>query len=232
MTTGGGNAAITGQVLAYSFTTFGGPGVFSFQSGYGSGSIPGITTSGKNEAAIISKVALTAGAPGYSILTMYYVDEWAMDAYDLYIKVNNGAPVFFSQGIWTTTPAPGDPLPPPNNNPGDNFPAYPSGFPAGYTVVSPTDYIYSIPASGGATIEVKGSWTWGHQSDIAGANSGTYNAQALYTFSTPNGNYVSITIFVTDGDHCGDYALANYTFKNVGLPAGGTQTGGTVSLVQ
>jgi hypothetical protein len=43
---------------------------------------------------------------------------------------------------------------------------------------------------------------------------------------------VAISVFTTDGDHCGDYDIANYTFKNTGLPAGGTQTVGSVSLVQ
>jgi hypothetical protein len=235
MTSAGGGASLVGQVLAYSFTTFGLPGSMDFQQGYGTGSVPGIATSGKNETSIISSVKLAAapGQPNYSTLTVNYTDEWAMDGYDAYVKVNNGSPVFFSQGIWTTTPGPGSPLPPPTNNPGDQFPAYPNaGNPGSYTIKAGNDWTYSIPNSNNSTIEAKGSWTWGHQSDIAGASSGNYTAQMLYTFPNPTGNYVSITVFVLDGDHCGDYAYANYTFKNTGLPGAGSQTIGSVGLVQ
>jgi hypothetical protein len=237
MTSGGGRSALLGQVLAYSFTTFGQSGFMDFRSGYGSSSLPGIATSGKNETSIINSVSLAAaaGQPNYSTLTVNYTDEWAMDAFDTYIKVNNGSPTFFSQGIWTTTPGPGSPLPPAGNNPGDQSPAYPtSSNPGAYVINStnPPDWTYNIPSSGGASIEVKGSWTGGHQSDISGANSGNYTAQVLYTFPNPSGNYVAISVFTTDGDHCGDYDIPNYTFKNTGLPAGGTQTVGSVSLVQ
>ena len=233
--TSGNNAALDGQVLAYSFTTFGKPGIMDFGQGYGTGSVPGIATSGKNETSIISsvKLAAAAGQPNYSTLTVNYTDEWAMDGYDAYVKVNNGSPVFFSQGIWTSTPGPGAPQPPPSNNPGDQFPAYPNpGNPGSYTINAGNDWTYTIPNSNNSTIEAKGSWTWGHQSDIAGANSGNYTAQVLYTFPNPTGNYVSISVFVLDGDHCGDYAYANYTFKNTGLPGAGSQTIDSVGLVQ
>jgi hypothetical protein len=235
MTSGGGRSALLGQILAYSFTAFGQSGRMDFRSGYGSSSLPGIATSGKNETSIINSVSLAAaaGQPNFSTLTVNYTDEWSMDAYDTYIKVNNGSPTFFSQGIWTTTPGPGSPLPPPGNNPGDQNPQYPTSSGA-YTINStnPPDWTYNIPNSGGASIEVTGSWTWGHESDIPGANSGNFTAQVLYTFPNPSGNYVAISIFTTDGDHCGDYDIANYTFRNTGLPAGGSQTVGSVSLVQ
>jgi hypothetical protein len=235
MTSGGGRSALLGQILAYTFTAFGQTGTMDFQSGYGSSSLPGISTSGRNETSIINSVSLTAavGQVNYSTLTVNYTDEWSMDAFDTYIKVNNGSPIFFSQGIWNTTPGPGSPLPPPGNNPGDQYPAYPTSSGA-YTIIStsPPDWVYNIPNSGGATIEVKGSWTWGHESDIPGANSGNYTAQILYTFPNPSGSYVAVSIFTTDGDHCGDYQIANYTFRNTGQPAGGTQTVGSVSLVQ
>jgi hypothetical protein len=237
MSSGGGGSALLGQILAYSFTAFGQSGAMDFRSGYGSSSLPGIATSGKNETSIINKVSLAAaaGQPNYSTLTVSYTDEWAMDAYDSYIKVNNGSPTFFSQGIWTSTPGPGSPLPPPGNNPGDQNPAYPTASnPGAYTInsMNPPDWTYNIPNSGGASIEVKGSWAWGHQSDIIGATRGNYTAQILYTFPNPIGNYVAVSVFTTDGDHCGDYDIANYTFKNTGLPAGGTQYAGSVSLVQ
>jgi Flp pilus assembly protein TadG len=235
MTSGGGRSALLGQILAYSFTAFGQTGTMDFQSGYGSSSLPGIATSGRNETSIINSVTLAAaaGQPNYSTLTVNYTDEWSMDAYDTYIKVNNGSPIFFSQGIWNSTPGPGSPLPPPGNNPGDQYPAYPSSSGA-YTIISnsPPDWVYNIPNSGGSSIEVTGSWTWGHESDIPGANSGNYTAQIRYTFPNPSGNYVAVSIFTTDGDHCGDYDIANYTFRNTGQPAGGTQTVGSVSLVQ
>jgi len=233
MTSGG--TALVGQVLAYSFTAFGQTGTMDFRNGYGTSSLPGIATSGKNEPSIITTVTLaaTVGQVNFSTLTINYTDEWSMDAFDTYLKVNNGSPIFFSQGIWTTTPGPGSPLPPPGNNPGDQYPAYPSSSGA-YTIIStsPPDWVYNIPNSGGATIEVKGDWAWGHESDIPGASRGAYTAQILYTFPNPIGNYVGISVFTTDGDHCGDYQIANYTFRNTGQPGGGVQTIGSVILVQ
>ncbi|MHB8610952.1 MAG: pilus assembly protein TadG-related protein [Candidatus Dormibacteraceae bacterium] len=230
---GGARPALQGQVLAYSFTTFGTSGTMDFQSGYGTGAVPGIATSGRNETSIISSVSLTAAAspPNSSVLTVNYSDEWMMDGYDVYVKVNNGSPIFFSQGIWTTAPGPGAPLPPPNNNPSDAYPAYPTTS-GSYTIAAGTDWTYTIPGGNGATIEATGDWAWGHQSDIPGAASGAYTAQLIYTFPNPNGNYVSITLFALDGDHCGDYAYSTYTFKNTGLPGAGSQTVGSVSLVQ
>jgi hypothetical protein len=227
-------AAVQGQILAYTVTTFGGSGgAVDFQNGYGGGSLPGIGTSGKNETSIISSVSLKAAGSGYSTLTVNYTDEWMMDAYDVYVKVNNSSPQFFSQGIWSSTPGPGSPLPPPTNNPGDAYPAYPSsGLPGQYTILGANDWSYTIPGGNGATIEAKGQWAWGHQSDIPNAQSANYTAQLLYTFPNPSGNYISITLFALDGDHCGDYAYANYTFKSTGGPGPGQQSVGSVSLVQ
>ncbi|HLQ14342.1 MAG TPA: pilus assembly protein TadG-related protein, partial [Candidatus Eisenbacteria bacterium] len=83
--------AIQGQILAYSVTLFGARGgALDFRNGYGGGSVPGIGTSGRNENSIITSVTLTAGAPGYSVLTVNYTDEWMMDAFDVYVKLNNG----------------------------------------------------------------------------------------------------------------------------------------------
>ncbi len=231
---GGNGPSITGQVLAYTFTTFGSSGgAMDFQNAYGTGSVPGIGTSGKNETSIIASVSLKAGAPGYSILTVNYTDEWMMDGYDAYVKVNNGSPQFFSQGIWTTVPGPGSPLPPPGNNPSDANPAYPSsGNPGSYAIAPGTDWTYTIPGGSGATIEAKGNWAWGHQTDIPGANNGSYTAQLIYTFPNPVGSYISVTLFALDGDHCGDYAYATYTFKSTGGPGPGQQSIGSVQLVQ
>jgi hypothetical protein len=233
MTSGGGARAVTGQILAYSFTTFGTQGTMDFSQGYGSASVSGIPTSGKNETSIIASASLSAAGPGYQTVTVNYTDEWAMDAYDQFIKVNNGSPIFFSQGIWNSVPGPGAPLPPPNNNPGDQNPAYPTGG-GTYTInsASPPDWTYAIPSSNGSTVEVSGSWVWGHESDIPNASSGSNLATVKYTFPTPVGSYVSISVFVLDGDHCGDYAYRTYTFKNTGQPGPGQQTVGGVSIVQ
>lgn len=227
-------AAIQGQILAYTVTIMGSSGgTMDFSSGYGGGSVPGIGTSGRNENSIITSVSLKAGAPGYSVLTVNYADEWMMDAYDVYVKVNNGGPQFFSQGIWTTPPGPNTPLPPPTNNPGDAVPAYPSaGTPGAYTLKGGTDWLFNIPGSSGATIEAKGNWAWGHQNTIPGANTANYTAQLIYTFPNPAGSYLSVTMFMLDGDRCGDYAYATYTFKSTGGPGPGQQSIGSVSLVQ
>jgi hypothetical protein len=232
--------AIQGQILAYSVTTFGqSGGTVDFTQGYGGGSVPGIGTSGRNENSIIGAVTLKAGAPGYSVLTVNYTDEWMMDAYDVYAKINNGSPQFFSQGIWTTPPGPGSPLPPPGNNPGDANPAYPSGgTPGSYNIISTgppqgnSDWLFNIPGSGGATIEAQGGWAWGHQNTIPGARQAGYTGKILYTFPNPAGNYLTVSVFILDGDRCGDYAYANYTFKSTGGPGPGQQSVGSVSLVQ
>jgi Flp pilus assembly protein TadG len=228
---------IQGQILAYSFTSFGAGGQMDFTGGYGTASVPTIQTSGKSEPQIISSVSLTAavGQTNYSTLTVNYTDEWMMDGFDTYVKVNNASPQFFSQGIWTTVPGPNAPLPPPANNPGDQFAAYHTASNHGSYTISgsdPTDWTFAIPNSNGATIETKGQWSWGHQTDIAGAIRGTYTAKMLYTFPNPTGSYLSITLFALDGDHCGDYAYSTYTFKNTGLPGPGSQSIGSVGLVQ
>jgi hypothetical protein len=236
-------AAIQGQVLAYSLTIIGSSGgTMDFTNGYGGGSVPGIGTSGRDENTIITGVTLKAGAPGFSVLTVNYQDEWMMDAYDVYVKVNNGSPQFFSQGIWTSPPGPGTPLPPPANNPGDANPAYPSsGTPGAYTIISTgppqgsSDWLYTIPGGSGATIEAKGAWAWGHHNDpsiVPSGRSGTYPASLIYSFPNPVGNYLSVTMFMLDGDRCGDYAYATYTFKSTGGPGPGQQSIGSVSLVQ
>jgi hypothetical protein len=151
------------------------------------------------------------------------------------VKVNNGTPQFFSQGIWNTPPAPGSPLPPPNNNPGDANPAYPDPtLPGPYVVNGATlnDWTYTIPGASGATIEATGNWTWGHESTIPGAQTQNNTAQLIYTFPNPAGSFLTVSLFVLDGDRCGDYAYATYTFRSTGGPGPGQQTIGSVSLVQ
>jgi hypothetical protein len=232
--------ALQGQVIAYSLTVFGqAGGTMDFTKGYGGGSVPGIGTSGRDEVNIIGAPSLAAGAPGFSVLTVPYQDEWMMDAYDVYVKINNGSPQFFSQGIWTTPPGPGTPLPPPGNIPGDASPAYPNaGTPGAYSInytgapQGNSDWVYTIPGGSGATIEAKGAWNWGHHNTIPNASQAGYTGSLIYTFPNPVGNYLSVTVFMLDGDRCGDYAYATYTFRSTGGPGPGQQSVGSVTLVQ
>jgi hypothetical protein len=239
-----GTAALDGQVRAYSFTTFGRPGtVIHFTAGYGTAAIPPIATQAHAEpwgVPLVQSTSLAASStPGMETLTVVYWDEWAMDAYDFYIKLNNTSPVFFSQGIWSPTPPPYVPLPPMSNNPGDNNPAYPAATPpAAYTggldQNGLPDWTLSIPngTPTASTLEMDGNWVWGHESAINGAFFGSNTVTVNYTFPTPPGTTVTATIFVTDGDFCGDYSVVNATFNNVGQPNAGLQAGGSVALVQ
>lgn len=244
---GGVAGAIQGQVLAYSFTTFGGGGqAVDFSQGYGSAGGPRIGTSGRNESEIIGTPApsVVAASPGYETFVLNYTDEWALDAYDVYVKVNGGSPRFFSQGIWNSRPPANAVLPPNPNTPGDSNPAYPDYVQAQTGTVTGGNGTYATklnPATGqyddwtftyadGSSIEVYGNWTWGHEKDIPGSTEGTNTATIKYTFPVPPGQAVTVSIFMTDGDHCGDYATATYTFNNVGTPAAGQQTSGAVQL--
>jgi hypothetical protein len=74
---------------------------------------------------------------------------------------------------------------------------------------------------------------WGHEWDITGWNGwGANFVTVKYTFPVPAGSYVAVAVFVSDGDHCGDYAYASQVFKNTGGPGPGQQTIGGVSLIQ
>ena len=272
----GTGASLKGQVLAYSFSTWGNGQSVNLSQGYGS-SAPAISTSGHAETSVITSPAPSvaqavdhSGNPisGYETFTVNYADEWALDGYDSYVRVNGASPVFFSQNEWGPQPGTGAALPPegpasvyPNDynvNPNDYtwtggtdaaWPVYPTSqstitygngaSTAGYTAYHDSttglydDWVETLGSGATASyFETLGQWTWGHQKDINGANSGTYQATLNYTFPTPAGTSVSITIFLTDGDHCGDYASASYTFANIGQPGAGSQSGGTVELVE
>ena len=82
------------------------------------------------------------------------------------------------------------------------------------------------------TWQVTGNWTWGHEDDISGAQTRNNVATIKYTFPTPIGQAVALTIFLTDGDHCGDYYLVQVTMNNVGQANGGSQSAGSVVLVR
>jgi hypothetical protein len=268
--------ALIGQVLAYSFATWGNGTTVDFSQGFGTGSAPKITTSGNAENSVITTPNPTvtgavdrSGNPinGYETFTVNYSDEWALDGYDTYVRINGASPVFFSQNEWGPQPAGGDPLPPQgpvkNLNPNDyagppsmakwpvngtspNWPTsqslvtYGNGASvSGYNAYLDSktnlydDWVETLgTGSNTSYFETLGAWTWGHQHDISGAASGTYNATIKYTFPTPAGSSVAISLFLTDGDHCGDYATASYTFANIGQPNGGSQTGGAVELLE
>jgi len=241
-------AAIKGQVFAYSFTTFGaagGVGILNFSAGLGASTSPLVSTAGDDEQEILTGANLVdPGVPGFERLVVTYNDEWKLDAYNVYVKINNNAPVFFSAGIWNPAPAPGAPLPPASNNPGDAFPAAPA--PAqdpsnNYVKVSATDWkitygpAFSYGPGDNSTFEVSGAWVWGHEEDIPGSVDGANDATVTYTFPIPSGPVVNAQIFMSDGDSCGDFAIATFTFNNLAGGGGGggaTQSVGTVHLVQ
>ncbi len=240
---GSGSPALSGQVLAYTFTSFGtaGPAI-DFSKGWGTASTPTPTTAGNDEPEILGQVTYVASLPapnsGMAQLQITYRDEWALDAYNAYIKVNNDAPVFFSQGIWSYPSS--ATLPPPGNNPGDNFPAYPGNEGAGQylkTATSPVpDWTYLFNNDGsGRRFRIAGNWTWGHEQSIPGARTKPQNgnrATLTYTFPSPPGQTVNVTIFMSDGDSCGDFVTANVTASNAGSPNAGQQSSGSVSLVR
>lgn len=233
---------LRGQVLAYSLTTFGEPGVaIDFSKGFGA-STPIIAT-GHAEPEIVDGVSVVAGpTPNSESVVINFNDEWALNAYDAYVKINNGNPQFFSKGIWQVTPGPNDALPPnPNGNGPSDVPsaaAYPNRSQpsaSNYSIRTDAnglpDWTYSF--GDGSSFEVDGNWTWGHEQDISGAVATWADAATLtYTFPTPPGSSVNVQVYLDDGDHCGDYAVIDDTFDNIGEPAGGQQTQGTVRLEQ
>jgi Flp pilus assembly protein TadG len=232
------SAAVIGQILAYSLTTFGSAGAsVDFRKGLSGASAPIISTAGQYEASILSDIKLVPDTnPAKQKLVVSYYDEFDLDAFDAYVKINNGSAVYFSKGLWPTAPAP-----PATNNPGDSNPAYPvtSGPPAGYTIVSSSpkpDWIYTY--ADGSTFEVNGDWAWGHQLDIiargGGIGTGVFNQSVTltYTFTIPVGQTLTAAIYMTDGDFCGDYVTATYTFYNIGQASPGQQVAGNVHLEQ
>jgi Flp pilus assembly protein TadG len=244
---GQGTPALTGQVLAYSFTTFGTSGkAVDFSKGFGASTPIIATGNAENQIIPPGGITLRAGpTPSTEQLVVLYTDEWALNGYDAYVRINNGSPLFFSQGMWQGTPGPNDTLPPsPNGNGVSDYTsqsAYPSAGQPGagnYTIASASglpDWTYRF--SNGTSFEVSGNWSWGHEANIPGAqsnwtNNGGNNATLTYTFPTPPGSSVNVLIYLDDGDHCGDYTIVNTTFANIGTPAGGQQIAGSVRLEQ
>jgi hypothetical protein len=240
---GGTGAALRGQILAYTYTTFGIPGAaVSFTAGFGVGSGPPATsTGGFNETEIYAtpNATLTApvpAKPGYETLTWHYNDEWKMDAYTTYVKINNTTPLYFSQGIWNPAPGAGVPLPPSGNVPGETSPAYPAvaqdpGNKYTHTLTSNNSSDWTMKYADGSTMELIGGWVWGHENAIPGAL-GNGVVTGKYTFPIPPGLQSTITLFMSDGDRCGDWVTVTVTLNNVGTFNPGLQTVGTVSLEQ
>ncbi|MDQ6884832.1 MAG: hypothetical protein M3077_11455, partial [Candidatus Dormibacteraeota bacterium] len=235
---GGGTALVLGQVIAYSLTTFGLPGVaIDFTGGLSGGTMPVFNVGGLYEPTQLTSASLqpVSGDSTKEQLILNYFDEFDLNAFDVYVKVNNGPAMYFSKGLWAASPAP-----PPNNSPGNANPAYPTaaGYP-GYTVLASSpkpDWTYVEPD--GSKYEVKGDWAWGHQMDLIargqGLGTGIFNQSATitYTFPIPSGNTVVITAFMTDGDFCGDFVTGTWTFYNVGQSSAGQQVAGNVHLEQ
>ena len=239
-----GNAPIAGQVRAYSFTTFGGSGpALDFSDGYGQSSSPTIVSTARNEPEIVGSPApkLTPGAAANTeTVTVSYQDEWALDAYDIYARVNNNPPIFFSKNLWNPAPGPGQAIPPASNNPGYAFPAPPAA------AQDPSNrYTHNViggrpdwttngtdPFVGAYTYEVLGNWIWGRQSNITGARTAANQGTIKFTFPTPLGRTVSLTLYMSDGDRCGDYAEFGGSFNNIGQPSPGLQSAGSVVIEQ
>jgi Flp pilus assembly protein TadG len=245
---GGGltNSMVTGQIFAYTFTTFGNFGAFNFSNGTGGTATPTVTTSGIQENQILVSSTLQAGpTPTTESIVIKYQDEWALDAYDAYVKINNGSPIYFSDGIWNPRPTVGQTLPPNalTNIPSDANPAKPSAAQIGagnYTKATTTNgdpkWTMTYPVGGiygprnGSTFTVEGNWIWGHERDLLTAVRGNDLATLTYTFPVPAGQTVTVSMFMTDGDRCGDYVTSTWTFNNIGQPAPGVQVVGSVRL--
>jgi hypothetical protein len=236
---GGGTPLVLGQVIAYSLTTFGLPGVaIDFTKGLGGGSMPVFNTGGLYEPSQMTGVSLlpVAGDSTKEKVVVSYFDEFDLDAFDVYVKINNGPAIYFSKGLWSSSASP-----PPTNIPGNAHPAYPTSAGApGYTVLNPAgpkpDWKYTEPD--GTLYEVSGDWAWGHQMDLIAAGQGfgtgilNQTATITYTFPIPSGNTVVITSYMTDGDFCGDFVTATWTFYNIGTSGAGQQVAGNVHLEQ
>lgn len=243
-----GNAALSGQIVAYSLDFFGtaGPAV-DFSSGWGTGQPVG---AGNNESSIVTipSNALTPVGTTAEKLTINYQDEWAMDAYDISIQLNGSTTYYFSKPLWSIAPntAPtGGPYPPQNGyTPSDANPRYMSSAQGSPAYAPPSPYVagsgtneYTLHTHTGYaddTIwDVSGDWVWGNHSNLAGGARGTYNATIAYTFPTPPGQTVSVLVHAVDGDHCGDYDDTAVTLNNVtGSGGGGLATTGSSQLVQ
>jgi hypothetical protein len=243
-------ATLIGQVFAYSLDFFGAGGTaIDFSGGWGSGTSPP-AGAGNNESSLVTipPNALVAAGTGFETLTVNYTDEWMMDAYDVSMGINSLSTDYFSKPIWSiapnTSPIAG-PYPPQNGyTPSDANPEYMASDQGTTYYPPPPPYVagaatheFTMQTHAGfadnTTWDISGDWTWGNQSNLTGAKSGTFHAVISYTFPTPTGSQVTIVLHTVDGDHCGDYDNTTATFNNVGSPGGGgIASRGTSLLVQ
>ena len=245
---------LLGQVLVYSLDFFGSGnngngGAIDFTYGYGSASTTP-TGAGNNETSLVTipSNALTSAGAGLEKLTVSYTDEWMLDAYDMSVQINSLATNYFSRPLWSIAPngyvqgSYSGVLPPQNGyTPSDANPRYMASGQGSPYYVPPAPYVagtgtheYTLHTDQGQTDDtvwdVSGDWSWGNQSNIAGANSQNYAASIAYTFPVPSGSTVNIQLHVVDGDHCGDYDNVSTTLANVSTP--GASLPGGVVLVQ
>lgn len=250
--------AVRGQIVAYSLALFGGngastPPAVDFSQGYGTGGSVIVPTA-RNEPTIIGSNVTNPKGPstlvdngdGTETYTEFYGDEYALDGYDTYFKINGGNPIFFSKGIWNPQPSAGDPLPPngvSQTNPDDNAPARPDDTnPGVYTVTttastnangkahdwtnagSDPSLATAADLTGNYKFETNGFWTWGHETVIPGTQRLTDQSNQTsvsLTFPKQAGKTIQVQGYLTDGDRCGDFATFDVTLTQPGGPGGG-----------
>ena len=239
-------ATLVGQVVAYSLAIFGAHSgtAIDFHSWYNQGASSGGSVTGHNqENSLIASTTLAAGAtPGTETFTINYSDEWMMDMWDTFVKINSLSDDFFSSPLWVAPYNSGTiTSQPPQNGwtPSDANPRYVTSSQASAHGCSTSSCYYVPPAAvytAGAgtneyswsnstpssTWDVSGDWAWGNQSNITSASGGSYTATISYTIPIPSGKSVNIEVFTIDGDHCGDYYDATTAFNNIGQPGGGS----------
>jgi len=226
-----GTAALSGQVIARTFATFGAKApdptdpTIGFASAFNSGSAP-VASTGK-EPSVIGAPTITAvqgSSPLVYAMQIPYKDEWPLDAADVWVRVNNGAKLFWYQA-------------------GQVYPATIPSAPAASPIspyVTPTGNLAPVlggendwerPLDSGGNpdtapyLEINGAWWFGHAQGAAGftGKAGTYSATIQYVFQPPANGGIQVTLFLTDGDHCGDTAQATWTVVG---------TSGQIRLIQ
>ncbi len=167
---------------------------------------------GQAEPATNGGSKLVAGpTPGTETLVLSYTDEWPMDASDVRMSVNGQTWQNFADGSISGSPGNANPAKPNPANHGD-YAVDPSNSSHWTRTLPP---LPGLPVS---TLSVSGSWTWGHAQDLNDSGVTNNPATVTYTFPIPSGSNVTIAVYLTDGDHCGDYLSASLTFPNVMAP--------------
>ena len=167
---------------------------------------------GQSESELNGGTSLVAGpTPGTETMVLNYTDEWPMDASDVRMSVNGQTWQNFEDGSVA-------------GQPGDSKPAKPNPANHGDYAVDPSDSTHwtrtlpPVPGLPVSTLSAQGSWTWGHAQDLNYNGVKNNPAQVRYTFPIPSGANVTIAVYLTDGDHCGDYLSMSVTFANIKAP--------------